>query len=404
MSLNLNTELALINTSANSGTITLPLASSIPGRVVNFKDSVGKFGTNTLTLITSGSDTFEDGSTTKIIRESNGIIQLVASGSKWYLLTGTQQNTITASTIVAIYTSTQTISTTSATVSTLNLLDSVNSTFSIYEKSTFMYYNNLIFAGTRVAPATTLNSFRFSLQSINGLSLWIDAADTTAYVASGGNIVSVKDKSLYNNIISGASGFTINNTFNGTYPSFISASNATSGSLGYIPSFNLFNPCSIFFVGQNTGSNSGTATFPQIFSCGQLPGAGNFRSYAYCYNQTIQPAILRIASGSNSDYSTGLNTTTPQIISFLMNTTNTGLYQNGNLIINVPINGGNTTNLYIASATTTGNTWTGYFSEFIICNTLLTQYRQQQVEGYLAWKWGLQANLPANHPFKNAPP
>jgi hypothetical protein len=30
--------------------------------------------------------------------------------------------------------------------------------------------------------------------------------------------------------------------------------------------------------------------------------------------------------------------------------------------------------------------------------------RRQTVEGYLAWKWGLVANLPAAHPFKNRPP
>ena len=28
----------------------------------------------------------------------------------------------------------------------------------------------------------------------------------------------------------------------------------------------------------------------------------------------------------------------------------------------------------------------------------------KRVEGYLAWKWGLQANLPANHPHYSAQP
>lgn len=30
--------------------------------------------------------------------------------------------------------------------------------------------------------------------------------------------------------------------------------------------------------------------------------------------------------------------------------------------------------------------------------------QQERVEGYLAWKWGLVANLPAGHPYKNQPP
>ena len=87
MDLLLNTDLALITTN-NPGTITLPLASSIPGRVITFKDVLGTFGTNTLTLNTTGGDTFEDGATTKVLSESYGYIQLVGSGSKWFLLNG----------------------------------------------------------------------------------------------------------------------------------------------------------------------------------------------------------------------------------------------------------------------------------------------------------------------------
>ena len=37
-------------------------------------------------------------------------------------------------------------------------------------------------------------------------------------------------------------------------------------------------------------------------------------------------------------------------------------------------------------------------------STTLTSQQRQQLEGYLAWKWGLTANLPSTHPFKNFPP
>ena len=29
---------------------------------------------------------------------------------------------------------------------------------------------------------------------------------------------------------------------------------------------------------------------------------------------------------------------------------------------------------------------------------------EQLMEGYLAWKWGVQGSLPANHPYKSAAP
>ena len=43
-------------------------------------------------------------------------------------------------------------------------------------------------------------------------------------------------------------------------------------------------------------------------------------------------------------------------------------------------------------------------SEAIISYTALSTTDRQKLEGYLAWKWGLEANLPADHPYKTTPP
>jgi hypothetical protein len=53
---------------------------------------------------------------------------------------------------------------------------------------------------------------------------------------------------------------------------------------------------------------------------------------------------------------------------------------------------------------TLNESWPGHICELIIHNTALTTFQRQQVEGYLAWKWGLQGSLPANHPYKLWPP
>jgi sugar lactone lactonase YvrE len=47
---------------------------------------------------------------------------------------------------------------------------------------------------------------------------------------------------------------------------------------------------------------------------------------------------------------------------------------------------------------------TGNIFEIIQYNSDLGQTARQQVEGYLASKWGLQANLPTNHPYKSSTP
>lgn len=44
------------------------------------------------------------------------------------------------------------------------------------------------------------------------------------------------------------------------------------------------------------------------------------------------------------------------------------------------------------------------FAEMIVLTTAPTQPNIQRIEGYLAHKWGLVANLPSDHTFKNAAP
>jgi hypothetical protein len=47
--------------------------------------------------------------------------------------------------------------------------------------------------------------------------------------------------------------------------------------------------------------------------------------------------------------------------------------------------------------------WNGFIGEVIAFNGALSTRQRQQVEGYLAYKWGLRSVLPANHPYKNIP-
>ena len=55
-------------------------------------------------------------------------------------------------------------------------------------------------------------------------------------------------------------------------------------------------------------------------------------------------------------------------------------------------------------ANPTSEFWRGFIGEILVYNSAITVAERQQVEGYLAWKWGLQGTLPANHPHKNGPP
>lgn len=46
----------------------------------------------------------------------------------------------------------------------------------------------------------------------------------------------------------------------------------------------------------------------------------------------------------------------------------------------------------------------GDMSELVFVSGTLSDTDRQKLEGYLAWKWGLEANLPVGHPYKNIPP
>lgn len=51
-----------------------------------------------------------------------------------------------------------------------------------------------------------------------------------------------------------------------------------------------------------------------------------------------------------------------------------------------------------------GTQFGGDIGEIIIYPAALTTTQRQQIEGYLAWKWGTVSSLPAGHPYKNAAP
>ena len=53
---------------------------------------------------------------------------------------------------------------------------------------------------------------------------------------------------------------------------------------------------------------------------------------------------------------------------------------------------------------TSASPYEGLIFEVLCYTNLLNASDRQKIEGYLAWKWGIQARLPASHPYKNARP
>jgi hypothetical protein len=403
-----NTELSLINTTNSSGNITLPLTSSTPGRVVIFKDILGTFGQNSLTLQCDGADTFEDNGTTKVLREQYGSIQLVASGTKWYILNGTQVNTLQTVNFNVDAISSITISTINTTISTLTFIDNFNSTNTLYSaissvstqavSTNFLYFNNFIIAGTRIGYSNNLNTYFNNVRLVtppqinNSLVWWLDASDQTTISQTSGNITQWRDKS--------GSGINLTQRFAG-FPTYV---------------INYFNGNNAVRI---QGSNQGLQT-------GNFPTYTNSQLSFFCLMRNV------IAGGITSlnsfqYFSLGLSDRLTGNLGSIGNTTNFV-----NVSINSTLNAGYNLLEIIADSNGTGSLYANgtlydgpravfppsyfqndtlvlerdtavtdaYYFEIIAYRNALSALERQQVEGYLMWKRGLQSNLPLNHRYR----
>jgi hypothetical protein len=95
-----NAEIVLVNTTNNSGTINLPLTTTLPYRILTIKH-IGSTSLNGITLATQGSDLFENGTTTYGIQQFTTFVSFYANASanRWLLVGGTNTFTQTISSL-----------------------------------------------------------------------------------------------------------------------------------------------------------------------------------------------------------------------------------------------------------------------------------------------------------------
>ena len=229
----------------------------------------------------------------------------------------------------------------------------------------------------------------FTPTQISGCQFWIDAADSSTVTLAGGTVSSVVDKSANRLTLTGGSSFTYNVTkFQGQYPSFFNNSAAVDAKIGSNASFNLSQPMTIFVTGVMT---AGVVDNDMILD-------GNINRISI-YNRTAN------FFANPSQLSQGFPyLTSPYIVCGFANTTSSSLLVNGTTILSGPIGSSALTSIVVGNRQNgSGSPYKGHFCEFLIYQGLLTTPQRQQIEGYLAWKWGLQSSLPADHPYKTSP-
>ena len=246
--------------------------------------------------------------------------------------------------------------------------------------------------------AVPLTTSVFSPTSFSSLQLWIDAADATTVSTSVGTstIVALRDKSANAYLFSNATGFTYNVTkFNTSYPSFYNPTEGAASHLGSNTTVAMSQPITAFYVGRMLSNVSGTSYLHD--SPTSINRIALFSSNAQMFAGSV------ISPGSSSillqNYVLAANFNTTNSAGFINGSTTA--YVSGNIGTNNIVAG---TGLLLANRLSLNESWNGHICEMLMYNRVLSTDDRQTVEGYLAWKWGLQGSLPTTHPYRNQNP
>jgi hypothetical protein len=244
------------------------------------------------------------------------------------------------------------------------------------------------------------------------LALWLDAEDTASITLNGSNVSQWSDKSGRNThavqaAASSQPSYSASSffgkpglTFDGTDDTLIITTSLMQNNTTH----------GVYWVMERVGAGTGDSYRPDI---GVLHGTNLDRGALHYIKTFNVGASFPFYSGSSEttfydnhnqggEYDTGVG----YIKAFQSNVTGWGVWRNGTLE-------GTTSGLGIPDNTNIGYSLARQFhqnrasnirmSEVIAVSSTTTADRQK-IEGYLAWKWGLVANLPVDHPFKSTPP
>ena len=272
---------------------------------------------------------------------------------------------------------------------------------------------------------------------VTGLFVWLDSQDPTSYTLSGSSLASPgwidKVTSLAFSPQNGGASNAVTSSTN--YPT-ITNSGTTSAGI-YFP--NASATPSATSVGIQANLSSAPLIFPtqNMTFCLVITNTANNIVPAGRYSCCLQATKNSIATrpnvsvlfhtninegfSVNQDYSgtawgralatnQPTHTASKQILIGTSSSSSTTLFQNGTSIVS------NTTtytsaytnyNIYGLGIAVNNNgerCWEGTVHEIMIFNKALTSTERILVEGYLAWKCGMNTSLPSGHLYRNAAP
>lgn len=248
----------------------------------------------------------------------------------------------------------------------------------------------------RALPSTPL----FTPVNVSNCRLWLDAADRSRITfGTGSNISNWTDKSSNGYTFSQATSISqavyVENSLNGLP---VVSLTTNKGLTGTTFSPNGLTAMSLFAVVNNTGNqNPATNTNFQFLGWNETGGWGQvylgaytpFMEWRFGTGQAENKPFANFQSNVGASYN---------VLSVSKSGTSEPAYRNGTLLSNYTA--ANTTISGTGSTTRIGlNSAQNNLAELIVYSGAITTRERQQIEGYLAWKWGLQNSLPTTHPY-----
>lgn len=248
---------------------------------------------------------------------------------------------------------------------------------------------------------------------IEGLTTWLDAADSaTVSVGSGSVVTQWRDKSA-----------SLDRFTSGQAPTY-SRTPVSTGA--FFPG--------VYFLGTKSllgtvnsgvgGTGVGTCFMVATVRTGAQVLTGGVTGGVYQLGNSfgfvsVDKTIIAPFQGTDSQYGNVVKSGTVPLsagpTAFFARINATGNAGDGSFNFDTPVNVGTNSTLwqpYTPSSTPWVLGYTGsypvqqdfYLHEFLCFSIYLNTTQRQVVEGYLAWKWGIQSKLPVGHPYKNARP
>lgn len=251
-------------------------------------------------------------------------------------------------------------------------------------------------------------------------ALWLDASDSSTVTLSGSEVTQWNDKS--------GNGLNCSQATSANRPIIASAAQNSLNTIRFVASdylsassnITLTTAFTLFIVAKNRirkdwnglfriGTSAGLASNVSNLEIYWQAGSSNSGNFVGIVNrgETLKGIILDSALPNvNNYYITSTQASGTDAIT---------AYQNGTLQVPSTVIGSgpmlpSAANPYYvgigypASGNAAQAALDGDICEIVVLNTVASTTTRQLIEGYLAWKWGLQANLPINHPYKNNPP